>query len=98
MPVKKNIIYVENGNGYGGAIICLRHLVRNLDRSRYTPLVVTGRTGPDYQDIANEAQWQYIKDRHFDSVGLRARLAELVFNCINSFTTFLKIYTLKTVC
>ena len=23
---------------------------------------------------------------------------ELVFNCINSFTTFLKIYTLKTVC
>jgi hypothetical protein len=66
--VKKNILYVENGIGYGGAIICLRHLVRNLDRSRYTPLVVTGRTSPDYQDIANESQWQYIKDRHFGSM------------------------------
>jgi uncharacterized 2Fe-2S/4Fe-4S cluster protein (DUF4445 family) len=25
-------------------------------------------------------------------------MSDLVFNCINSFTTFLKIYTLKTVC
>jgi len=74
---KKNILYVENGMGYGGAIICLRHLVRNLDRSRYTPLVVTGRTSPDYQDIANEAQWQYIADRHIDNVGLRERLAKV---------------------
>jgi glycosyltransferase involved in cell wall biosynthesis len=74
--VKKNILYVENGIGYGGAIICLRHLVRNLDRSRYTPLVVTGRTGPDYQGIANESQWQYIADRHIDNVGLRLRLAK----------------------
>ena len=76
---KKNILYVENGIGYGGAIICLRHLVRNLDRSRYTPLVVTGRTSPDYQDIANEAQWQYIADRHIDNVGLRARLAKVAW-------------------
>jgi hypothetical protein len=53
--VKKNILYVENVIGYGGAIICLRHLVRNLDRSRYIPLVVTGRTSPDYQDIVNKA-------------------------------------------
>lgn len=77
--VKKNILYVENGIGYGGAIICLRHLVRNLDRSRYTPLVVTGRTGPDYRDIANESQWQYIADRHIDNVGLRARLAKVAW-------------------
>ena len=77
--IKKNILYVENGIGYGGAIICLRHLVRNLDRSRYTPLVVTGRTSPDYQDIANEAQWQYIADRHIDNVGLRVRLAKVAW-------------------
>lgn len=81
--VKKNILYVENGIGYGGAIICLRHLVRNLDRSRYTPLVVTGRTSPDYQDIANESQWQHIPDRHIDNIGLRARLAKVAWlnNC-----------------
>ena len=74
--LKKKILYVENGIGYGGAIICLRHLVRHLDRNRFEPLVVTGRTSPDYQAIDNEARWQYIPDRHFDNVGLRRRLAK----------------------
>ncbi len=68
--LKKRILYVENGIGYGGAIICLRHLVRNLDRSKYTPMVVTGRTGPHYQEIAGEALWQHIPDRHIDIVGM----------------------------
>lgn len=63
------ILYVENGIGYGGAIICLRHLVRNLDRSRFEPMVVTGRTGPQYREIADEARWQHIPDRHIDVVG-----------------------------
>lgn len=70
----KNILYVENGIGYGGAIICLRHLIRHLDRSRFNPLVVTGRTGPHYREIAQEAQWQYIPDRHIDVIALRAKL------------------------
>lgn len=64
----KKILYVENGIGYGGAIICLRHLVRNLDRARFTPMIVTGRTGPQYREIANEAHWQHIADRHLDTV------------------------------
>lgn len=68
--VPKRILYVENGIGYGGAIICLRHLVRNLDRSKYTPMVVTGRTGPHYQEIAQEALWRHIPDRHIDIVGM----------------------------
>ena len=70
----KKILYVENGIGYGGAIICLRHLVRNLDRTRFTPMVVTGRTGPQYQEIANEAVWQHIPDRHIDIVGAHRKL------------------------
>ena len=74
--LKKKILYVENGIGYGGAIICLRHLVRHLDRNRFEPLVVTGRTSPDYQAIGNEAQWKYIPDRYFDNVSLRRRLAK----------------------
>lgn len=73
----KNILYVENGIGYGGAIICLRHLVRNLDRSRFKPLVVTGRTGPQYREIAQEADWQYIPDRHIDVVEMRRKLEQL---------------------
>ena len=70
----KKILYVENGIGYGGAIICLRHLVRNLDRSLYTPMVITGRTGPQYQEIANEALWKHIPDRHIDIVGAHRKL------------------------
>lgn len=71
---QQRILYVENGIGYGGAIICLRHLVRNLDRSRFTPMVVTGRTGPQYREIANEAQWQHIPDRHLDIVGAHQKV------------------------
>ncbi len=70
----KRILYVENGIGYGGAIICLRHLVRNLDHSKYTPMVVTGRTGPQYEEIANEAYWRYIPDRHIDIVGAHQKI------------------------
>jgi glycosyltransferase involved in cell wall biosynthesis len=73
-PLPKRILYVDNGIGYGGAIICLRHLVRNLDRSLFTPMVVTGRTSPQYREIANEAAWKHIPDRHVDVVGLHRRL------------------------
>jgi len=70
----KRILYVENGIGYGGAIICLRHLVRNLDRERFLPMVITGRTGPQYEEIAQDALWKHIPDRHFDPVAWRAKL------------------------
>jgi hypothetical protein len=53
----RKVLYVENGIGYGGAIICLRHLVRHLDPARYRAMVVTGRDGPLYADIANDAPW-----------------------------------------
>jgi glycosyltransferase involved in cell wall biosynthesis len=76
---KKNILYVENGIGYGGAVICLRHLVRNLDHTRYSPIVITGRTSLDYQAIANEAEWRHIADRHIDIVDLRRKLAAVSF-------------------
>ena len=71
----RNILYVENGIGYGGAIICLRHLVRQLDRQHFNPLVVTGRKDLPYQDIPKDAQWLPIIDRHVDVVGLRVHLA-----------------------
>jgi glycosyltransferase involved in cell wall biosynthesis len=73
----KKIIFVENGIGYGGAIICLRHLVRNIDRSRFLPMVVTGRTGPQYQEIADESLWKHIPDRHIDIVSLKAKASSI---------------------
>ena len=75
----KRILYVENGIGYGGAIICLRHLVRNLDRTRFEPMVVTGRTGPQYREIADEAEWRHIPDRYLDIVGAHRKLDTLAW-------------------
>ncbi len=68
-PLK--VLFVENGIGYGGAVICLRHLVRNLDRTRFEPIVVTGRTGPDYRQIATEARWLHIPYPRLDVAALR---------------------------
>ena len=67
---------MENGIGYGGAIICLRHLVRQLDKQQFKPLVVTGRKDLPYQDIPKDAQWRPIIDRHIDVVVLRTQLAD----------------------
>lgn len=63
-PVR--ILFVENGIGYGGAVICLRHLVRNLDRDEFYPAVLTGRGGPLYQDIRRDSEWTCISDRIID--------------------------------
>lgn len=71
----KRVLYVENGIGYGGAIICLRHLVRNLDRNRYAPMVITGLGDERYQEIAAEAPWKHIPDRRLDVSALRRALA-----------------------
>jgi len=70
----KRILYVENGIGYGGAIICLRHLVRNLNRDRYEPMVITGLGDEKYQDIAAEARWKHIPDRRLDVSAMRRKL------------------------
>ena len=69
------VLYVENGIGYGGAIICLRHLVRNLDRVRFDPMVITGLGDKKYQDIASEAAWKHIPDKHVDVISMKRELA-----------------------
>lgn len=52
----------------------MRHLVKNLDRDRYKPLVITGRTGPEYREIKQESLWRHIPDRHLDIVGVHRKL------------------------
>lgn len=71
----RRVLFVENGIGYGGAIICLRHLVRNLDRRRFDPLVVTGLGDAKYQDIANDSRWKQIPDKRVDVIALKRTLA-----------------------
>jgi glycosyltransferase involved in cell wall biosynthesis len=72
----RRVLYVENGIGYGGATICLRHLVANLDRQHYEPLVITGRNGPEYQGIATEAKWLFLRDRYIDTFGMQSNVEE----------------------
>ncbi len=67
----KRVLYVENGIGYGGAVICLRHLVRNLDRVKFEPMVITGLGDEKYQDIASEACWKHIPDRRLDVISMK---------------------------
>lgn len=74
LKTETRVLYVENGIGYGGAIICLRHLVRNLDRGRFEPMVITGLGDPKYQDIANEACWKHIPDRRLDVMSMKRAL------------------------
>ena len=69
------ILFVENGIGYGGAVTCLRHLIRALDRSKFEPIVVTGQSAGPYADMAEDAQWLVIRDRRVDVTELRRRLA-----------------------
>lgn len=74
MLAPKRILFVENGRGYGGAVICLRHLVRNLDHSRFQPLVITGRNGIHYREIASEVLWKHIPDWKIDVITIKRRL------------------------
>lgn len=90
----KPILFVENGIGYGGAVICLRHLIRNLDRSRYRPIVVTGRSGEPYQGLDSESEWHPIRDRLIDTPGWRSRIGSLP---ISSRLTILKRILLQIV-
>ncbi len=74
MGAERRVLYVENGIGYGGAVICLRHLVRNLDRSSFEPMVITGLGDEKYQDIANEARWKHIPDKRLDVISMKRNL------------------------
>lgn len=75
LHTERRVLYVENGIGYGGAVICLRHLVRNLDRLKFEPMVITGLGDEKYQDIATEAQWRHIPDRRLDVITIKRALA-----------------------
>jgi len=74
LGTEQRVLYVENGIGYGGAIICLRHLVRNLDRMKFEPMVITGLGDSKYREIAAEARWQHIPDKRLDVISMKRQL------------------------
>jgi glycosyltransferase involved in cell wall biosynthesis len=42
----RRVLYIHHGGGIGGAPLSLLYLLRQLDRSRYEPIVVTLKPGP----------------------------------------------------
>jgi len=66
----QKILFVENGIGYGGAVVCLRRLILGLDRGRFTPILVTTRAGKEYQGIGEEVEWHHLPDKLLDLTGL----------------------------
>jgi len=45
----KNILYYENSSGFGGSSSNLFHILRQLDQSKYHPLVVVHNAGPQFE-------------------------------------------------
>lgn len=38
---KVNILYVESGLGFGGAVTCLVALLKGLNKEKYNPIVIS---------------------------------------------------------
>ena len=70
----KRILYLENGQGYGGAVICLELLLQALDRNRYEPIVSTSYMDSNYQNLRNIAPLTYLPHRFFDKNSLMDQL------------------------
>jgi len=71
---RKRVLYLENGQGYGGAVICLELLLQALDRNRYEPFVSTSYMDRNYQNLKNIAPFTYLPHRFFNKNKLMKRL------------------------
>jgi glycosyltransferase involved in cell wall biosynthesis len=71
----KRILYLENGQGYGGAVICMELLLQALDRNCYEPFVSTSYMDSNYQNLGNIAPLTYLSHRFFDKNTLMDRLS-----------------------
>ena len=74
---QKRILYLENGQGYGGAVICLELLLQALNRNCYEPFVSTSYMDSSYQNLGNIAPLTYLPHRLFDKNTLMDRLSML---------------------
>ena len=71
----KRILYLENGQGYGGAVICMELLLQALDRNRYEPFVSTSYMDAGYQNFKTIAPFIYLPHRFFNKNQLMDRLS-----------------------
>jgi glycosyltransferase involved in cell wall biosynthesis len=46
-PATRRVLFVQHAGGLGGSCVSLLHLVRALDRDRYTPVIAFARPAPE---------------------------------------------------
>jgi glycosyltransferase involved in cell wall biosynthesis len=56
----KTVLYVENGVGFGGAVISLRTFLQHADRDRFRPVLVHSLDDPKFASFASIAQTVYL--------------------------------------
>jgi glycosyltransferase involved in cell wall biosynthesis len=71
----KRILYLENGQGYGGAVICMELLLQALNRNCYEPFVSTSYMDAGYQNLKTIAPFIYLPHRFFNKNQLMDRLS-----------------------
>lgn len=86
----KKILYLENGIGYGGAVICMKLLAANLNRDKYYPIIVTSRNEQNYRRIREAADWLYIRDKFIDKEKL-LKIIESIFQRLSIKGRFIAI-------
>ena len=63
---RHRIFYLENGQGYGGAVICLELLLQALSRDHYEPFVSASYIDKNYRRLMTIAPFFFIPKRFFD--------------------------------
>lgn len=57
---KNNILFIETGLGFGGAVICLAALIKKLDREKYNPIVLSIHSDAETRKIIQDAGAKFI--------------------------------------
>jgi len=58
--MRKNILFVETGYGFGGAVTCLSALLRQLDKKKYNPALVFSQTDSATKNFLVSKDWKTI--------------------------------------
>jgi glycosyltransferase involved in cell wall biosynthesis len=61
------VLYIDESGAFGGAITCMAHLVRHLDRTRFQPVVILHHDDPVLRERIGEAPVYVLKRRRIGS-------------------------------
>jgi len=68
------ILYIDESGAFGGAITCMAHLIRHLDRKRYAPVVIVHHEDPVLRERIGDAPLYVLRRRKIGSGPVGRRL------------------------